>query len=70
MKRGLDFLMALALLLLLGIPLLLVGLVVLLRLLHIVVELAGLGEHALDPSGRGRAAKELGSHLGQVRQTS
>ena len=31
MKRGLDFLMALALLLLLGVPLLVVGLIVLLR---------------------------------------
>jgi len=44
--------------------------VILLPLLHVVVELAGLGEHALDASRRGRAAEELRRHLGQVRQAS
>jgi len=44
--------------------------VILLPLLHVIVELAGLGEHALDASRCGRAAKELRRHLGQVRQAS
>ena len=36
--------------------------------LHIIVQLAGLGEHALDAGRCGRATEELTRHLGQVRQ--
>ena len=42
--------------------------VVILALLHVVVQLSGLGEHPLDARRRRGAAEELPRHLGEVRQ--
>ena len=44
--------------------------VILLPLLHIIMQFASLGKHALDTRRGGWAAEELTRHLGQVRQAS